>query len=119
MNDLELATLAFALILVASMFSVELAVSLAIIEIVLGVLVETGLTKTTLGKLIMAATFITDLGTVTALSVLFITPTPYLALFALVSIAVVVSMVVLERPFFAATATESSSPRSKALSLRS
>src|SRR5712691_12884890 len=39
MNDLELATLAFALILVASMFSVELAISSAIIEIVLGVLV--------------------------------------------------------------------------------
>jgi len=38
MNDLELATLAFALILVASMFSVELAISSAIIEIVLGVL---------------------------------------------------------------------------------
>ncbi len=193
MNDLELATLAFALILVASMFSVELAISSAIIEIVIGVLagnfahlattpwidfiasfagvlltflagaevdprvlkqqpkqavaigglsflmpfvaaglfayfvagwnvrqseiagialsttslavvyavlVETGLTKTPLGKLIMAATFITDLGTVTALSVLFITPTPYLVLFALVSIAVIVSMVVLERPFF-------------------
>ncbi len=174
MNDLELATLAFALILVASIFSVELAISSAIIEMVFGVLagnvahltttpwidfiasfagvlltflagaevdprglrekrrqavaigglsflvpfiaaglfayfvagwgvkqseiagialsttslavvyavlVETGLTKTPIGKLIMAATFITDLGTVTTLSVLFITPTPYLVRF--------------------------------------
>ena len=38
MSDLELATLAFALILVASMFSVELAISSAIIELVFGVL---------------------------------------------------------------------------------
>ena len=38
MNDFELATLAFALILVASMFSVEVAISSAIIEIVFGVL---------------------------------------------------------------------------------
>jgi Kef-type K+ transport system membrane component KefB len=193
MNDLELATLAFAVILVASMFSVELAISSAIIELIFGVLagnfghlsttpwidflasfagvlltflagaevdprvlkerpkeaiaigglsflvpfiaaglfayfvagwnvrqseiagialsttslavvyavlVETGLTKTPIGKLIMAATFITDLGTVTALSILFITPTPYLVLFVLVSITVVAAMVLLERPFF-------------------
>lgn len=193
MNDLELATLAFAVILVASMFSVELAISSAIIELVFGVLagnfghlsstpwidflasfagvlltflagaevdpqvlkekpkeavaigglsflvpfvaaglfayfvagwsvrqseiagialsttslavvyavlVETGLTKTPVGKLIMAATFITDLGTVTALSVLFITPTPYLVLFVVASIAVIAAMVLLERPFF-------------------
>jgi len=193
MNDLELATLAFAVILIASMFSVELAISSAIIELVFGVLagnvghlistpwidffasfagvlltflagaevdprvlkerpkeavaigglsflvpfiaaglfayfvadwsvrqseiagialsttslavvyavlVETGLTKTPIGKLIMAATFITDLGTVTALSVLFITPTPYLLLFVVVSITVIAAMVLLERPFF-------------------
>jgi Kef-type K+ transport system membrane component KefB len=193
MNDLEVATLAFAVILVASMFSVELAISSAIIELIFGVLagnfghlsttpwidflasfagvlltflagaevdprvlkerpkeaiaigglsflvpfiaaglfayfvagwnvrqseiagialsttslavvyavlVETGLTKTPIGKLIMAATFITDLGTVTALSILFITPTPYLVLFVLVSITVVAAMVLLERPFF-------------------
>jgi Kef-type K+ transport system membrane component KefB len=193
MNDLELATLAFAVILLASMFSVELAISTAIIELVFGVvagnfghvsstpwidflasfagvlltflagaevdprvlkerpkeavaigglsflvpfigaglfayfvagwsvrqseiagialsttslavvyavLVETGLTKTPIGKLIMAATFITDLGTVTTLSVLFMTPTPYLVLFVLVSITVIAAMVLLERPFF-------------------
>lgn len=193
MNDLELATLAFALILIASIFSVELAISSAIIEILFGVvagnfghvgsapwidfiasfagvlltflagaevdpqvlrqkpkqavaigglsflvpfvvagtfahfvagwnvsqseiagialsttslavvyavLVETGLTNTPIGKLIMAATFITDLGTVTALSILFVSPTPYLILFGIVSIAVIAAMVVLERPFF-------------------
>jgi Kef-type K+ transport system membrane component KefB len=77
-----------------------IALSTTSLAVVYAVLVETGLTKTALGKLIMAATFITDLGTVTALSVLFITPTPYLALFVIVSIAVVGGMVLLERPFF-------------------
>lgn len=38
MNDLEIATLAAALILLASMFSVELGISTAIIEIALGVI---------------------------------------------------------------------------------
>ena len=57
-----------------------IALSTTSLAVVYAVLVETGLTKTALGKLIMAATFITDLGTVTALSVLFITPTPYLCL---------------------------------------
>ena len=77
-----------------------IALSTTSLAVVYAVLVETGLTKTALGKLIMAATFITDLGTVTALSVLFITPTPYLALFAVVSIGVIATMVFLERPFF-------------------
>lgn len=77
-----------------------IALSTTSLAVVYAVLVETGLTKTSIGKLIMAATFITDLGTVTALSVLFITPTAYLALFAIVSVAAIASMVLLERPFF-------------------
>lgn len=77
-----------------------IALSTTSLAVVYAVLVETGLTRTPIGKLIMAATFITDLGTVTALSVLFITPTPFLALFVVVSIAVIAAMVLLERPFF-------------------
>ncbi|GAC1476463.1 MAG: cation:proton antiporter [Candidatus Dormibacteraceae bacterium] len=77
-----------------------IALSTTSLAVVYAVLVETGLTKTAVGKLIMAATFITDLGTVTALSALFITPTPYLALFVVVSIGVIAAMVLLERPFF-------------------
>jgi Kef-type K+ transport system membrane component KefB len=77
-----------------------IALSTTSLAVVYAVLVETGLTKTAIGKLIMAATFITDLGTVTALSVLFITPTPFLALFVVVSIVVIAGMVLLERPFF-------------------
>jgi Kef-type K+ transport system membrane component KefB len=48
----------------------------------------------------MAATFITDLGTAIALSVLFARPNPYLALFIIVSVLVIVVMVALQRPFF-------------------
>jgi Kef-type K+ transport system membrane component KefB len=77
-----------------------IALSTTSLAVVYAVLVETGLTSTPIGKLIMAATFVTDLGTVIALSVLFITPTPYLILFVAISVACIGAMVVLERPFF-------------------
>lgn len=78
-----------------------IALSTTSLAVVYAVLVETGLTATELGKILMAATFITDLGTALALSVLFVQPTLYLALFIAVSIAVIALMVVLRRPFFA------------------
>jgi Kef-type K+ transport system membrane component KefB len=77
-----------------------IALSTTSLAVVYAVLVETGLTATELGK-IMAATFVTDLGTALALSVLFVQPTPYLALFIGVSIAVITLMLILQRPFFA------------------
>jgi len=76
------------------------ALSTTSLAVVYAVLVETGLTKTDIGKIIMAATFITDLGTVLALSFLFITPTPFLLLFVGVSVAAIVGMIGLERWFF-------------------
>src|SRR6266540_4822987 len=76
------------------------ALSTTSLAVVYAVLVETGLTKSEIGKVIMAATFVTDLGTAIALSLLFIQPTPYLALFVGVSVAVIVVMTVLQRPFF-------------------
>jgi len=78
-----------------------IALSTTSLAVVYAVLVETGLTTTDLGKILMAATFVTDFGTALALSVLFVEPTPYLALFILVSIAVIAVMVALQRPFFA------------------
>ena len=77
------------------------ALSTTSLAVVYAVLVETGLTRTEIGKTIMAATFVTDLGTALALSVLFIKPTPYLAVFIAVSVVVIVVMTVLERWFFA------------------
>jgi len=65
------------------------ALSTTSLAVVYSVLVETGLTKTNLGKSIMAATFITDIGTALALSILFLKPTLYTLEFAVVSIVVV------------------------------
>lgn len=77
------------------------ALSTTSLAVVYAVLVETGLTSTEIGKVIMAATFVTDLGTALALSLLFIQPSAYLMLFVLVSLAVIGGMLVLQRPFFA------------------
>jgi Kef-type K+ transport system membrane component KefB len=78
-----------------------IALSTTSLAVVYAVLVETGLTATELGKILMAATFVTDLETALALSVLFVQPTPYLALFIVVSIGVIALMVILQQPFFA------------------
>src|SRR5436309_9931445 len=76
------------------------ALSTTSLAVVYAVLVETGLTDTEIGKIIMAATFVTDLGTAVALSVLFIQPTPYLAVFAGVSVLSILAMVLLQPWFF-------------------
>ncbi len=57
------------------------ALSTTSLAVVYAVLIETGLNATELGKLIMAATFVTDIGTALALSVLFLEPNPHTALF--------------------------------------
>src|ERR1700694_3048223 len=75
------------------------ALSTTPLAVVYAVLVETGLTKTEIGKIIMAATFVTDLGTVLALSFLFITPTLFLLLFVGASVGCIAAMVALERWF--------------------
>src|SRR5437016_1532678 len=76
------------------------ALSTTSLAVVYAVLVETGLTNAEIGKIIMAATFVTDLGTAVALSVLFIQPTPYLALFIGVSAASILGMLFLQPWFF-------------------
>lgn len=66
------------------------ALSTTSLAVVYSVLVETNLSKTEIGKILMASTFITDMGTAIALSVLFITPTPYTAAFIVVSVVVII-----------------------------
>ena len=78
-----------------------IALSTTSLAVVYAVLVETGLTTSELGKILMAATFVTDMGTALALSVLFIQPTRYLVLFIIVSVLVVAIMAGFQRPFFA------------------
>ena len=77
------------------------ALSTTSLAVVYAVLVETGLTRTEIGKTIMAATFVTDLGTAVALSALFIRPTVYFLLFVVVSVIVILVMRVLQPWFFA------------------
>ncbi|HZP94945.1 MAG TPA: cation:proton antiporter [Candidatus Limnocylindria bacterium] len=76
------------------------ALSTTSLAVVYAVLVETGLTRTEIGKIIMAATFVTDLGTAIALSALFIQPTVYFAVFVAVSIGAIVVMRALQPWFF-------------------
>lgn len=66
------------------------ALSTTSLAVVYSVLVETGLSKTEIGKLIMASTFITDMGTALALSIMFVKPTLYTLVFILISIAVII-----------------------------
>jgi Kef-type K+ transport system membrane component KefB len=75
------------------------ALSTTSLAVVYAVLVETGLNTTRVGKLLMGACFVTDLGTALALSAIFITPNAWFPVFIAVSIAL---MVVLPRiaPWF-------------------
>ena len=66
-----------------------IALSETSIAVVYSVLVETKLPNPAIGKMIMAATFITNTGTALALSILFIKPTLYTLAFIIVSIAVI------------------------------
>jgi Kef-type K+ transport system membrane component KefB len=77
-----------------------IALSTTSLAVVYAVLVESGLNASKLGQLIMSATFITDLGTVVALSLLFVRPTWWLVPFAAVSITLIVVMPRLESWFF-------------------
>lgn len=76
------------------------ALSTTSLAVVYAVLVESGLNDTRIGQLIMSATFITDLGTVLTLSLLFVTPTWWLVPFVVVSVLLIVVMPRLEGWFF-------------------
>jgi Kef-type K+ transport system membrane component KefB len=65
------------------------ALSTTSLAVVYSVLVETGLSKTELGKFLMGATFISEMGTALALSILFMKPTLYTLIFLSVSLNVI------------------------------
>ena len=68
------------------------ALSTTSLAVVYAVLVERGLTDTAIGKLLMSATFVTDLCTAIALSAIFITPNIWFPLFLVVSLALIVAL---------------------------
>jgi Kef-type K+ transport system membrane component KefB len=65
------------------------ALSTTSLAVVYAVLVERGLTDTGVGKLLMSATFVTDLCTALALSAIFIKPNVWFPVFLAVSIALI------------------------------
>jgi Kef-type K+ transport system membrane component KefB len=68
------------------------ALSTTSVAVVYAVMVETGLSELELGKLILAACFVTDLGTVLALGLLFAEPSPILLAFVVVTAAVLLAL---------------------------
>jgi len=77
-----------------------IALSTTSLAVVYAVLVETGLNQQRLGKLLMAATFVTDVATVTLLSVLFVKPTPWIFAFVGVSVLLIAALPRLATWFF-------------------
>ena len=65
------------------------ALSTTSLAVVYSVLVESGLNKTQVGKTIMSCTFITDISTALALSILFIKPNLYTLVFIVASIVLI------------------------------
>jgi Kef-type K+ transport system membrane component KefB len=66
------------------------ALSTTSLAVVYAVLVETGLNSTRIGKLIMSACFVTDMGTALALSAIFIRPNAWFPVFLAVSVVLIV-----------------------------
>jgi Kef-type K+ transport system membrane component KefB len=69
-----------------------IALSTTSVAVVYAVMVETGYNQTELGKIILAACFINDIGTVLALGLVFANYNIYLLLFALATVTVVAAL---------------------------
>ena len=87
------------------------------VAVVYAVMVETGLNKTELGKIILAACFVTDLGTVLALGIVFASFTVWLLAFAAVTVIVVLLLPKFAPWFFAKVGRRVSEPDIKFLLL--
>ncbi len=77
-----------------------LALSTTSLAVVYAVLVETGLNRELVGKRLMSATFVTDIATVTGLTLLFITPTIWIVPFVLASVTLIVGLPKISPWFF-------------------
>jgi Kef-type K+ transport system membrane component KefB len=76
------------------------ALSTTSLAVVYAVLVETGLNHTRIGKLLMSACFVTDMGTAIALSAIFIKPNAWFPLFLAVSVGLIIGLPRLAPWFF-------------------
>jgi Kef-type K+ transport system membrane component KefB len=87
------------------------------VAVVYAVMVETGYNRTELGKIILAACFINDIGTVLALGLVFANYNIYLILFAVVTIAAIVLLPWIVPWLFARIGKRASEPEIKFLFL--
>jgi Kef-type K+ transport system membrane component KefB len=76
------------------------ALSTTSLAVVYAVLVERGLTTSNVGKLLMSATFVTDMCTAIALSAIFIKPNLWFPVFIVVSVALILALPKIAPPFF-------------------
>jgi Kef-type K+ transport system membrane component KefB len=90
-----------------------IALSTTSVAVVYAVMIETGLNKTELGKIILAACFITDLGTVLALGIVFANFSVWLAAFAAVTAVAIWLLPIFVPRFFAAVGQRVSEPQIK------
>lgn len=92
-----------------------IALSTTSVAVVYAVMIQTGLNKEELGKLILAACFVTDLGTVVALGILFAHYDIWLVLFAVITTIVLCITPWFTRWFFRAFSGHVSEPEIKLL----
>jgi Kef-type K+ transport system membrane component KefB len=90
-----------------------IALSTTSVAVVYAVMIETGYNETELGKIILAACLITDLGTVVALGIFFANYDWYLALFMIVTAAVLFILPKFTPWFFKKAGSRISEPETK------
>lgn len=90
-----------------------IALSTASVAVVYAVMVETGLNRSEFGKIILSAVFVTDLGTVLALGILFANFNGYLLLFAAVTLPVILAIPRVTRWYFDTVGNRVSEPELK------
>jgi Kef-type K+ transport system membrane component KefB len=76
------------------------ALSTTSLAVIYAVLVEDGLNETRIGKLLMSATFVTDMATAIALTAIFIKPSVWFPVFLVASVALVAALPRIARLFF-------------------
>jgi len=94
-----------------------IALSTTSVAVVYAVMVETGLNKQDVGRFILAACFVTDLGTVLALGAAFADYNAWLAIFAIVTAGVLVAVPRFTRWFFGVLSGHVSEPSTKLIFL--
>jgi Kef-type K+ transport system membrane component KefB len=94
-----------------------IALSTTSVAVVFAVMIETGLNRTEIGKLILAACFVNDLGTVLALGILFANHNWWLVLFLAASLVILPTLPWLTRLVIRAVGNRVSEPEIKFLFL--